>query len=234
MNDRAIPTQDGCLTAVYTSASGVGTRASPGHMSWFSWLQRGWRTGRYVGRAGVGSRWFYRVRFDFTPHQPLSRQITEIRDVVTYCRQYLGRDIVLLGRSMGGSAALAFAAQDQDIRGLCLWATPYDLQETFRVSLGNIYQRIESGEIIHIHDENGALTLSPEFIADFKLHNLSKCVEAIGGIPLLVVHGSHDTVVPLSQAENLYHAATDPKKLVVIQGRRPPVYQGIIRKPVMR
>jgi fermentation-respiration switch protein FrsA (DUF1100 family) len=37
-------------------------------------------------------------------------------------------------------------------------------------------------------------------------------------VPLLILHGDSDEVVPLEQAQRLYDAANEPKSLYVIRG----------------
>ena len=59
---------------------------------------RGSLFGDAVARIG-----FTVVRFDFTPCQPLSSQVTELQNIIQWSSQHLGREIYLLGRSMGGS-----------------------------------------------------------------------------------------------------------------------------------
>lgn len=158
------------------------------------------------------------VRFDFTPNQCLSRQVAELTAVVAFCRANIGDRLILSGRSMGGSAALAFAAADRRVAGLCLWATPCDLAETFRLSLGAGYDRLTNGESLDIEDEFGRLHLGPEFVDDFARHDLPACLRSLAGIPVLIVHGDADEVVPPAQARRLFYAAGEPKELVVIAG----------------
>ena len=161
---------------------------------------------------------FFVVRFDFTPTECLTKQIQEIRSVVAYCRSKLSEQIILLGRSMGGSASLAFAADDENLIGLCLWSTPSDLQETFRLALGDSYQRLLGGEEILIEDEYGTLELAPYFVDDFNNYNLLTCIQRLSGLPLLVLHGSLDAIVPLDQAKKLFQQADKPKLMRVIEG----------------
>lgn len=158
------------------------------------------------------------VRFDFTPHEPLTQQIAEIGSVVEFCRECIGTRIFLLGRSMGGSAALAFAAQDGAVAGLCLWSTPWNLVETFQLSLGEYYHKLAQGEGVVLEDEYGRASLAPKLIEDMQHYDLLACVRKIGRTPVLILHGDHDTVVPLRQAQTIYQRAAGPKRLVVIEG----------------
>ncbi len=158
------------------------------------------------------------MRFDFTPLAPLSSQVSELGAVVDYCRLKLSRRLVLLGRSMGGSAALAVTAADPLIAGLCLWSTPHDLRETFRLSLGAGYTRLAVGETLHLADEFGQLSLTPDYLRDFDKFDLLTAAGRLAGRPLLVVHGDKDEIVPLQQAAAIFDHAAEPKKLLVIPG----------------
>jgi putative redox protein len=158
------------------------------------------------------------VRFDFTPHETLTQQIAEIGSVVEFCRECIGSQIFLLGRSMGGSAALAFAAQDGDISGLCLWATPWNLNETFQLSLGEAYHKLASGEGVIVEDEYGRAMLAPKLIEDMGRYDLRASVRALGNTPILILHGDKDDAVPLRQAKDIYQIAAGPKRFAVIEG----------------
>ncbi len=164
--------------------------------------------------AAIG---FTVVRYDFTPLQILSSQVLELGTVVDYARQSLGKTIYLLGRSMGGSASLALAAKNSSISGLCLWATPWNLHETFRLALGDGYHRLATGEPFLIDDTYGQVELGPEFLQDFDKFDLLQSTREIH-TPLFILHGTADAIVPLHQAQELYHEANTPKKLELIEG----------------
>ena len=174
---------------------------------------RGSRFGDAIAKIG-----FTVVRFDFTPCQPLSSQVTELQNIIQWSCQHLGREIYLLGRSMGGSASL-LAAPNYAVAGLCLWAAPADLAATFRRSLGNGYEQLLKGEALYHKDEWGELILLPDFIQDFKHYDLYVTMTNLAkrNTPLLLLHGSHDTVVSIEQAERLFSLAGHPKKFVIIE-----------------
>ena len=60
----------------------------------------------------------------------------------------------------------------------------------------------------------------PFLVASFFLRDSFQSVEHIGRIdmPLLVIHGEKDTIIPLQLGEKLVEHAAEPKKLVVIDG----------------
>lgn len=178
-------------------------------------MDGGGRAVRLAERAAALG--FTAIRFAFTPVQSLSSQIRELSAVVDYCRSNICSKVILLGRSMGGSGSLAFAAHDERIAGLCLWATPYNLFETFKLSLGDSYKLLSEGKTVKINDEYGNLIMESSFIEDFKSYDLLDCIKKIKS-PVLIIHGSQDEVVPLQQAKKMWHYANNPKQLIIIEG----------------
>nr|WP_092067058.1 alpha/beta hydrolase [Dendrosporobacter quercicolus]NSL49758.1 alpha/beta hydrolase [Dendrosporobacter quercicolus DSM 1736]SDL48158.1 putative redox protein [Dendrosporobacter quercicolus] len=165
--------------------------------------------------AGLG---FAVVRFNFTPLQKLSRQVAEIGAVVQYCQDRISRRIILLGRSMGGSAAVVYASKEKNVTGLCLWATPWNLTATFQAALGSGYEVLEQGQTLARSDAFGNLRLEREFIDDFKQFDLLEHLRNLDKIPVLVLHGSQDNIVELSQAETVYQLLPEPKEFKIIAG----------------
>ncbi|HWR44999.1 alpha/beta hydrolase [Sporomusa sp.] len=165
-----------------------------------------------IAAAGVSV-----IRYDFTPLQSLSCQIAELTAVVDYARQTVSSQIMLLGRSMGGSASLAVAAADQKISGLILWATPWDLITTFRLALGAHYEHLTAGRNLHLTDQYGNLFLTPDFIRDFQRHDLLAYAKQLTHTSLLMLHGTADIIVPVCQAHTIYNMATGPRELKLYQ-----------------
>ncbi|WP_371376023.1 alpha/beta hydrolase [Sporomusa aerivorans] len=170
--------------------------------------------GRAVALAeAVAAIGFNVIRYDFTPLQNLSCQIAELTAVVSHVRQS-AEEVFLLGRSMGGSASLA-AAADQAVNGLILWSTPWDLAATFRQALGVHYERLTAGETVSLTDNYGRLMLTPDFIQDFRRYDLLGAVSSLRHVPLLILQGSADSLVAVSQAQAIYSAAPGPVRLII-------------------
>ncbi|MBP2651738.1 MAG: Serine aminopeptidase [Firmicutes bacterium] len=158
------------------------------------------------------------IRYDFTPLGSLTKQVAELAQVVNFSRANLSRRIILLGRSMGGSASLVYASINDGISGVCLWATPSDLEETFRLSLGEDYDRLLRNDFLVVKDGDSELTLAKDFIQDFANYNLEQCMDSLNNLPVLIIHGDADEIVPFHQAEKLFNSAGHDKELVVING----------------
>lgn len=130
--------------------------------------------GRAAVLAEMASECCNVIRFNFNGSQILSKQVEELEAVLAYVRlKFSAGKIFLLGRSLGGAAALVAASRSADITGLVLWAAPNDLQATFRNALGaEAYNALSAGQTLYLNDERGELTLTPDFITDFAKYDL--------------------------------------------------------------
>ena len=163
---------------------------------------------------------FKAVRYNFTPCRPLSTQIEELDAVVKYCTKNLSNKIILMGRSMGGSATIAYSANYFKPEGLILWATPTDLDECFRLILKDEYNKLKNGKTLKIEDEKGKVILEPAFVTSITKYNLQKDINDISnkGIDILFIHGDSDSVVPLKQTIEVFNNSKANEELHVIKG----------------
>ncbi len=176
--------------------------------------------GRAIILAEMASEFCSVVRFNFNGCQILSKQIDELEAVVMYVRLHLNASrIFLLGRSMGGVAALVTASKQSDIAGLVLWATPNDLYGTLKNALGpERYDALTAGKTLYLNDERGEVILKPAFLEDFKNYDLQGILSKWHKRPLLILHGEKDETVAVEQARRAFYLAGLPKKIVIING----------------
>lgn len=176
--------------------------------------------GRAIILAEMASEFCNVIRFNFTGSQILSKQIEELEAVLDYVRRnFSSSKIFLLGRSLGGAAALVTAARYADITGLVLWAAPNDLQTTFKKALGTeAYDALSSGKTLYFNDERGELALTTDFVVDFAKYDLQEILRNWRKRPLLIIHGEKDETVAVEQARLSFALAGVPKKLIVISG----------------
>lgn len=104
------------------------------------------------------------------------------------------QDIVLLGESLGGGAMVDLAAKD-GARGLVL--------ENSFTSLVDV--------AAHHYP-----FLPVRMVMRNRLDSLAKIGQYHG--PLLIRHGDADTIIPFEQAERMFAAANEPKRLLVVPG----------------
>ncbi len=130
--------------------------------------------------------------------------------------KHLGEEaeILLHGDSMGGAtvlmtAGLLLPSQVKAIVSDCAFTSAW---EVFQSVLKNSYH-LPAFPILHTANE------MVKKKAGYGLKDCNAKEEvAKTKLPILFLHGKADTFVPCSMAQELYHACTGPKKLVLIEG----------------
>lgn len=133
----------------------------------------------------------------------LTRQASDLQDVINYAHQRFQLPIIGLGRSFGGSTILAGASQDARIAGYIFWSTTIFLKETFTGLDPVLADKLEKGNTITLTDEGGKYELGPDLFQDFANHNMDDYIRSIGNRPVLIVHGLSDEVVPTKNPKHI-------------------------------
>ena len=107
-----------------------------------------------------------------------------------------GRARFIVGHSLGGAIATELARRRPDASGLVLEATFTSVRDMIGQSKWGF---LPVGLILN--QEFNAL----EKIADVKM-------------PVLVTHGTRDSIVPIEMGERLFEAAKSPKRFVRVEG----------------
>lgn len=146
----------------------------------------------------------------------LSSQVSDLRRVIDYVNSNYNRQVILLGRSFGGSTALAAAGYNEKVAGYIFWSTPVKLYETFS-GLVEEFARLEAGEELEIKDEAGSFRLKPSFIQDLAHHDMKNYLQKSAPCPILIIHGAADEVVDPNNALYIYEN-TRHTELHIISG----------------
>lgn len=107
---------------------------------------------------------------------------------------YKPENISLYGRSLGGAVALELATRVK-VRSVVV-------QSSFS----------SRRDIMKHH-----YPFFPSFLVKNNCFNSKENIKKIN-VPILISHGTEDELVPLSQAQELYKNANEPKKLIVLNG----------------
>ena len=104
------------------------------------------------------------------------------------------RDIVLFGRSLGSAVAVDLALQ-REIAGVILESPLTNAKDMARRMV----------PVLPVH-----LLIASRLDSLAKIPNVD--------VPLLIVHGDRDTLIPIEQGRRLYAAAGEPKQFHTIEG----------------
>ncbi len=175
----------------------------------------------------LAARGYATLLFDFTgcgesegiwEEITLTRQVEDLGSAVDWARAKGHRRIILNGRSFGGATVLAYAASDRQIDSVCTWAAVARPLQLFSGFAGKeIGLSGPPGERIALNDGSGLVYVQRRLFQDLQHYDLPACAARIAPRPLLLIHGSADEVVPVSDAQLLYEAAGEPKELALVR-----------------
>jgi hypothetical protein len=107
-----------------------------------------------------------------------------------------GKPRYIVGHSLGGAIAVELARRHPEAAGLVLEATFTSVRDMIDASPWGFLPV--------------GLILTQKFDALAKIGDVK--------VPVLITHGTRDSVVPIAMSERLYEAANAPKKLLRIEG----------------
>jgi pimeloyl-ACP methyl ester carboxylesterase len=117
--------------------------------------------------------------------------------------------VVVMGHSMGAAIALQAAAEEPRVRGVIAVASFSDLRTVIAESIPTFASAREVGAAVRLAERWAGFevdAISPERAAAH--------VEA----PVLLIHGSRDTVVRPAHSRRILAALAGPKQLLVVEG----------------
>jgi alpha/beta superfamily hydrolase len=113
--------------------------------------------------------------------------------------------IWLVGFSGGAAVSVYHAANDSRVCGLVILSCPAVLDDRikFALEIGKTLPTLKIGNV-------------NEVVEDGKKTSPLKWIDKISPRPLLIVHGSRDTLVKVENAHMLYEKAREPKEIKIV------------------
>ncbi len=148
------------------------------------------------------------LRFDFRGCGKSSRTLkdtdlsTRVEDLLA-CMDFMEREFpgraLLMGSSLGGVVVTISCSKRDNIAATSLWATPIS------------FSRIKEAE-----KENVIPQIGDRFREELIRYSHKPYIKNL--VKPIFIHGSMDEIVPKEQAEEAFREATEPKKLVIVEG----------------
>lgn len=172
------------------------------------------RISRALAQQGIAT-----LRFDFTGlgesegdfgRGGFSSSVADIVAAVHWMQSTIGMPALLVGHSLGGTAAIAAAARLDGIRAVCTLGAPATADHVLR-HLGPA--KSEGDGQIQVDLGGRAFRIAPAFIEELQAQageNPAKGLRAA----LLVMHAPADTVVDIGEAHDLFKAARHPRSFI--------------------
>lgn len=173
-----------------------------------------------IARALV-SRGFAVLRFDFTglgnsdgdfSNSNFSSNIADLKKAAEFLRSNYKAPSLLLGHSLGGTAALIAAAEIDECKGVATIGAPFDpahVTKQFEAQLPTI---MEKG-VAEVDLGGRMISIERQFVNDIRKGLESNVIGSLRKA-LLVFHSPVDEIVSIAEAEKIYKAAKHPKSFV--------------------
>lgn len=143
--------------------------------------------------------------------------VNERHDCVSWCNYAKNRfdnvKIVISGVSMGAATVLMASDLElpQNVKGIiadCGFSRPIDII-------------LEVGKNMHISPEIAApfVSFAAKLLGGFNINETS-AVQAVKNskVPILIVHGDEDRLVPVNMARKIFEACNNKKQLMIVKG----------------
>ncbi|MGA9522576.1 MAG: alpha/beta fold hydrolase, partial [Myxococcaceae bacterium] len=165
------------------------------------------------------------LRFDFTGigssegefgNPDFQSNVGDVIAAARHLRQHFAAPALLLGHSLGGAAVLAAAEQLPEVRAVAVLNTPVAPEQAPRL-FGGTWEEARRKGFAELSIQGKPFRISASFFEHLARERMERTARELSR-PLLVVHGTADELVPVSNGERLFDAARHPKSFVAVDG----------------
>lgn len=161
------------------------------------------------------------ARFDFTglgksegdfSASHFEANVEDLLDVNKYLVTHYQAPQLIIGHSLGGSAAIVAASKLDNIKAVVTIGSPANIKHTTRHFADQV-EDLKAGEQAEVVISGRTFTISGEFVEGFKKHKLPETIKSLRK-PILVMHAPFDKIVSIKNAHEIYHNALHPKSFI--------------------
>jgi uncharacterized protein len=168
-----------------------------------------WRAGNNV----LLFDWRSRGQSDVAQHSLAYYELRDAEAAVAYVLNRMPEArLGLMGYSMGASVAILLAAREPHVAAVAADSPFMGIAEV--VAHGAAQLRLPAQLVVPMADRLTAWRYGYRFGAVRPI----EAVAAIGPRPLLLIHGSADSLIPVSHAHEFFDAAREPKQRWIVEG----------------
>ncbi len=171
--------------------------------------------------AALAAEGIATLRFDFTglgesegdfSRTTFSHNVDDIVAAANALEERHRAPALLIGHSLGGSAALAAASQLPEVVAIATIGAPGEPQHVARL-FGATIEEIEARGEADVNLGGRPFTIRKSFLEDLQTHCNKEQIRSLGKA-LLIFHSPQDRIVDVDNARLIYEAARHPKSFV--------------------
>lgn len=175
---------------------------------------------RELVREGFGV-----LRFDFTglgesegefENTNFSGNVDDLVDAANYLKEEYTAPTLIIGHSLGGSAAIFAAEQIPSVKAVAVISSPSNPEHVKNLVKDDIETIRKNGKA-RVNIGGRDFTLKKQFLDDIKNHPLTEVVANFRK-SLLILHSPQDRIVGIENAKDLFIAAWHPKSYISLDG----------------
>jgi len=176
--------------------------------------------------ARLAAAGFHVLRFDFSGNgqsegvfieTSYSKYITEMEAAANFLKAYGVKWLGFAGHSMGAAVSVLAGARLSGIQAICAIAGRLTGMDPTRIFSQDQKRQFQETGRLEFVSRGRQLELDSRFMNDMLSHDMPATVASLR-IPLLIVHGTLDEIVPADQAVKAHSVNPDHSELVIIPG----------------
>ncbi len=176
--------------------------------------------------SGIEDGGFAVLRFDFTGLGESEGDFAEttvttnIGDLEAAAEYLAARDFgpcIMVGHSLGGAATLLAAGNLPGVHAVVAVAAPFGTEHVRHLFTEQEVDKVFASGRATVSIAGRSFDISRSFFEDLEQHCTPERIASLDR-PLLIVHGTSDTVVEIAEGERIYAAAVQPKWFAAIPG----------------
>lgn len=174
--------------------------------------------------TGIEQGGYAVLRFDFTglgdsegdfAETSVTTNVADLEQAAHYLAKRGLGPCALVGHSLGGAAALLAAGHVPQVRAVVTVAAPSGPEHVMHLFTDEDIDAALALGRVTVSIAGRDFQISGEFFEDLQQHCTPERIAALER-PLLVVHGTGDTIVGIEEGEKIFQAAKQPKWFVAI------------------
>lgn len=176
--------------------------------------------------TGIEDGGYAVLRFDFTglgesegefAETTVTSNVGDLEAAADFLGQQAFGPCAMVGHSLGGAATLLAAGNIEGARAVVAVAAPFSPDHVRHLfTEADVEQALASGRA-RVKIAGRPFDISADFFHDLERHCTPEWIAELDR-PLLVVHGTADTVVGIDEGERIFQAAQQPRWFAAIPG----------------